>query len=264
MNWHPICYPKLTREVADSINDLLTRDEPIEVATDQAVYSIQPCAALGLRDTCISLRMEVGGRSTGVHLSPATFEAVLMDLISRQCFEALDDDLQLAVLEAALAEPLVALAKHLQTPVTFQEITAVRTLEAGSATDARDTSEERALTGQPEFAPNSILFEVCRQTDQARYMVRVDLMAALPEPARSVLNDTAAKRHRDFSRLPAPVLFEVGRASLPISEFRTLEPGDIILFDECYISAGQLRVNIGDRIFYQGDVDGLDLAIRNN
>ena len=59
-----------------------------------------------------------------VHFSPATLDAVLMNLLSRQAFEALDTDLQFTVLETALSRPLSTLSRYLQMPVTLTAIRA--------------------------------------------------------------------------------------------------------------------------------------------
>ena len=247
LNWLPILYPKLSGNVVDTINMLIARAQPFELQNGDVAYSIRPLSFRERCDSCISLCVEAGGVPIGVHLSPATLEAVLMDLLSRQAFEALDDDLRLAVLEIALAEPLSTLSRYLQTPLTLTGFAAV--------------GEPPSPVCVPYIAPHSLLFEIRRKSDESLFVVQVDLNAGLPEPARSVLHDTPVYRTRDLGSLPAPVVFEFGTASLSMSEIRSLEPGDIILFDECFIDGGQLRINVGDRMFHSGTVNGFDLTV---
>ena len=249
MNWRPISYPRITGNVADTINALLARAQPIELASGGG-YSIRTFAVRERCDTCLSLGIEVGGAAMDVHLSPAALEGLLTDLLSRRAFAALDEDLQLAVLETALAEPLDALKRYLQTPVT---LTGVR----------RNGKPPRQAgpAGKRQVPPHSLQFEIRRHADDALFAVQVDLNSGLPEPARSVLGDSGACRRRDLGYLPAPVVLELGSASLPASELRSLEPGDIVLFDECYIGGGQLRVNVGDLLFRTVRVNGAQLTV---
>ena len=247
MNWLPISYPKLSRNVVDTINMLISRTQPIELQNGDVAYSIRPLALRERINACTSLHVEAGGVHIGVHLSPATIEALLMDLLSRQAFEALDDDLQLTVLETALAEPLRTLARHLQTPVSLTGI-------AGAA-------DPSGPGGVPLVSPHSLLFEIRRLSDERLFIVQIDLDAGLPDSALSVLQHSTVHRRRDLSSLPAPVVFECGSASLSISELRSLEPGDIVLFDQCYIDGGQLRINVSDRVFLRGAVRGFELAV---
>ena len=177
-----------------------------------------------------------------------------MDLISRQAFEALDDDLKLAILESALAGPLDALAKHLQTPITLNSMT------AGTDADERGAA---APGGNAGTSPNRLLLDILRRADSARFAVEVELRSALPESVRSLLKEATADQRRKFSQLPASVTFELGAASISADNFRSLEPGDVILFDQCYIGESRMRINVCNRFFQQGEVDGFNLTVRN-
>ena len=183
----------------------------------------------------------------GVHLSPATLDAILVDLLPRQAFEALDDDLQITVLEIALAEPLKTLTRFLQAPVSLTGIASNG--ELSGPADVRHVS------------PHSLRFEIRRKSDESLFGVQVDIDAGLPAAACTALREAAVHCRRDLSHLPAPVVFEYGTASLSMSELSSLEPGDIVLFDECYIDGGQLRINISDRTFLRGAVNGLELTV---
>lgn len=254
MNWRPISYPRLSVNAIATINALLSRDRPIEMANGDASYSIRPCAVRERFNTCMSLRIEVGGAAIDVHLTPATLEAVLTDLLSRQAFEELDNDFQFAVLETALADPLDTLSRYLQTPVTL-------TATTGIGGTGPDTDEQGCPVGEPRSIPHSLRFDIHRQSDASLFVVQADLDAGLPESALQILGDGSARRRRDFAALPAPVVFELGRAVLPASDAQSLEPGDIVLFDESYVDNGKLRISVGDRIIHQGEINGLDLTV---
>ena len=254
MDWRPISYPKLTGEVVETINALLSSDQPIELADGEATLSIRPMAVRTSCDTSISTRIEVGGAGMDVHFSPATLDAVLMNLLSRQAFEALDTDLQFTVLETALSRPLSTLSRYLQMPVT---LTAIRAPE-GTDPTAGDSGCPVTASGNP---PHSLLFEISRKSDASIFVVRADLNAGFSNPAAVLPPDTRVRHRRDLSTLPVPVVFELGSTVLSASDLRCLEPGDIVLFDECYIDGGKLRINVCDRMFHQAEVNGLDLAV---
>lgn len=265
MNWHPISsYSKLSGDVVESINVLLSRGRPIGIASGAEAYSIRPLAAQGFYNARLSLRIEVGGAATEVHLSPATLDAILSDLIPREAFETVADDLKLAVLEAALSKPLGALTEHLKTSVTLQAITQVRgSCPTERANTATDIDSEREPGGLRPSTPNSVLFEVRRQSDAASFNLQVDLLSALPGSVQRLLSEPSARRRRDFGQLPATVTFEMGTSSLSAREFQSLEPGDIVLFNQNFISERQLRVNIGDSIYMLANVDEFGLTIQS-
>ena len=255
MNWRPISYPRLSVNAIATINALLSRDRPIEMANGDASYSIRPCAVRERFNTCMSLRIEVGGAAIDVHLSPATLEAVLTDLLSRQAFEELDNDFQFAVLETALADPLDTLSRYLQTPVTLTATTGIGGTGPDTDEPGCPVKEPPQHTAQPAVRdPPAIGCIPFRGAGRPRRRL-----------ARVGLADSRRRFRQAPARLrrpaPAPVVFELGRAVLPASDAQGLEPGDIVLFDESYVDDGKLRISIGDRIIHQGEINGLDLTV---
>ena len=219
-----------------------------------APCSVVPTIATGGFDACLTLSFAVGGSSVRVHLNRAAADCALGDLIDVSAFVALDDDLKLAVLETALAAPLGALSASLGAEVVLQGIAEDRTA-AGAASHRLDEHEPASF--------GSLRFEVRHPPEVVRCAVLVDLAAPLPESVLEGLLESSAGRGCEPGGLPVPVTLELGAASLSFGELRSLEPGDIVLFDQCYVVDGRLRVNISDRIFFMGELDGHRLTVRS-
>ena len=96
-----------------------------------------------------------------------------------------------------------------------------------------------------------------------RFAVLVDLASPLPESVVGRLAASPAGRTRDLEGLPVPVTFELGAASLSSVELRSLEPGDIVLLDQCHAAEGRVRVNICDRLFLMGELEGQRLTVQS-
>ena len=175
-------------------------------------------------------------------------------MIDASAFATLDDDLKLAVLETALAAPLGALTALLGAEVVLEGIVGDRTDAAGAASPRLDGDEAAPFDG--------LLFEARCPHGVVRCAVLVDLVSPLPASVVERLAESPAGRTRDLDGLPVPVTFELGAASLSPVEFRSLEPGDIVLFDQCHAAEGRLRVNICDRLFLVGELEGHRLTVQ--
>lgn len=247
-----ISYPKLAGGLVDSINAVIAAGEflvPAEGGTCSAVPVIAP----GAYDAGLTLSFAVGGSSIRAHFNAAAVDCALGGLIDVSAFASLDDDLKLAVLETALAAPLGALTAWLRAEVVLEGIVADR-MDASAASRRLDGDEAAPFGG--------LLFEVRRPPEVVRCAVLVDLVSPLPESVVARLVESPAGRTRDLGGLPVPVTFELGAASLSPAEFRSLEPGDIILFDQCHVLEGRLRVNICDRISLMGKLEGHRLTVQ--
>ena len=205
-------------------------------------------------DACLSLSFAVGGSPVRVHLNSAALDCALGDLIDVSAFTTLDDDLKLAVLETALAAPLDALTSLLGAEVVLQGI-------AGERVNDRAASVQ--LDENEPASHESLLFEVRHPPEVIRCAVLVELVAPLPESVVERLAGSPAGRPRELGSLPVPVTLELGAASLSSVELSSLEPGDIVLFDQCHVVEGRLRVNIGDRMFLMGELDGHRLTVQS-
>ena len=247
-----IPYPKLAGSLVDSINAVIAGGELL-VPGEGAPCSVVPAIAPGGYDACLTLSFAVGGSSVRAHLNPAAVDCALGGLIDVSAFATLDDDLKLAVLETALALPLSALTALLRAEVVLEGIVGDQ-VDAGAASCRLDGDEAAPFDG--------LLFEVRRPPEVVRCAVLVDLVSPLPESVIKCLVESPARRTRGLGGLPVPVTFELGAASLSSVEFRSLEPGDIILFDQCHVVEGRLRVNICDRIFLMGELEGHRLTVQ--
>ena len=247
-----ISYPKLAGRVVDSINALISAGELL-VPGEGDPFSVVPAVARGGYDACLMLSFTVGGSPVRAHLDPAAVDCALGGLIDASAFATLDDDLKLAVLETALAVPLGALTALLGAEVVLEGIVGDRTDGAGAASPRLDGDEA---------APFGLVFEARRPPEVVRCAVLVDLASPLPESVVERLAASPAGRARDLGDLPVPVSFELGAASLSSAELRSLEPGDIVLFDQCHAAEGRLRVNICDRLFLMGELEGHRLTVQ--
>lgn len=247
-----IPYPKLAGNVVDSINAVIAAGELL-VPGEGGPFSVVPAIAPDGYDTWLTLSFAVGGSPVRAHLNPAAVECALGDLIDASAFATLDDDLSLAVLETALAAPLGALTALLHAEVVLEGIVGDR-MDAGAASRRLDGDEAAPLAG--------LLIEVRRPPGVVRCAVLVDLVSPLPASVVEYLVESPAGRTRDLEGLPVPVTFELGAASLSPAEFRSLEPGDIVLFDQCHAAEGRLRVNICNRFFLMGELEGHRLTVQ--
>ena len=248
-----IRYPKIAGSLVDSINALVARGE-VRLPGGSTPCSVVAADSPGGYDTCLTLSCTVGGSPVRVRLNPTAVDCLLGDLIAAPEFASLDNDLKLAVLETALTLPLDALTALLRAEVVLESI-------VGDPVDAGAPS--RALDGD-RAAPiaSSLLFEVRQPPEVVRCAVQVDLVSPLPGSVVQYLAESLAGRRRDLGGLPVPVTFELGAASLSSAELRSLEPGDVVLFDQCYVREGRMRVNVGDRVFHMGELEGYHLTVQ--
>ena len=253
-----IPYPRLAGGVVDSVNAVIAAGE-FQVPGEGGPFSFAPAIAPGGYDACLTLSFAVGGSPVRAHLNRAALDFALRGLIDAGLIDAwafatLDDDLKLAVLETALSAPLGALAALLGAEVVLEGIVGDRTDAAGAASPRLDGDEAARL--------DALLFEVRRPPEGVRCAVLVDLVSPLPASVVERLVESPSGRARDLEGLPIPVTFELGDASLSSVELGSLEPGDIVLFDQCHAAEGRLRVNICDRLFLMGELEGHRLTVQ--
>ena len=247
-----ILYPKLTGAVVDSINAVIAAGELL-VPGEGGTFSVVPGIAAGGYDACLTLSFTVGGSAVRAHLNHAAIDSALAGLLDAPTFSTLDDDLKLAVLETALAAPLGALSTSLSAEVVLE----------GVVHDERDAgAASRRPDGEEALPLGGLLLVARRPPEVVRFSVLVDIVSPLPPSVVERLVGSPAARTRDLGDLPVPVTFELGTALLSSTDFQSLEPGDIVLFDQCHVVEGRLRVNICDRQFLTGKLDGHRLTVQ--
>ena len=256
-NGQRMTYPRLAGELIGSINALLSGG-PTVLRDGEAACAIVPAPAPGGYEPCLSLRVRVGGSALRVHLDAGAVEAALGPLVPPSSFAALDEDLKLAVLEFALAEPLAALGGLVRAEFLLEGIEE----EPDGRSESETAGGSRGCPADSNPAPpGSLLFEVRLPPDVVRCAVLVDLLAPLPGAIIEKLVAARGRRTADYDSLPVPVSIELGTASLSAADFRTLEAGDIVLFDECYIVDDRVRVNVCDSVVWFGSVNGVELTL---
>ena len=255
MNGQAIPYPKLAGALVESINALLSAGELRVPGDGGAVISIGTAQAPAAYGAGLTLIAAVGGSSIRVRLIGGAVEEALGQLMPASAFAALDEDLKLAVLETTLAEPLVALRTLLGADVVLESI------DAGQGEDGGSSSESFVARNGPL---NSLLFEVRVPADVVRCRVLVDVLTPFPASVLAHLASFSGSQANDFGDLPVPVTVEVGEASLSAAEFSSLEAGDVVLFDQCHVLDDRLRVNVGNRAFLVGTLEGLNLTVENS
>ena len=248
-----IPYPKLAVGVVDSINAVIAAGKFL-VPGEGGSISVVPTIAPDGYDAWLTLSFTVGGSPVRVRLNRAAVDCALGGLVDAPAFATLDDDLKLAVLETALDAPLGALTAWLRADVVLEGIAGERMDAAGAASRRPDGDAAAPFGG--------LLFEARRPPEVVCCAVLVDLVSPLPASVVERLVESPAVRTRDLEGLPVPVTFELGAASLSPAEFRSLEPGDIVLFDQCHVVEGRLRVNICDRFFLVGELEGHGLTVQ--
>lgn len=246
MNAPCISYPRLAGEVVESLNALASAGEIPVAADSERHWAIRPGVPCGRYERRLTLDVRVGGSPLKVHLDRAAAETACGDLIAWSDFERLDADLQAAVLDAALAPPVAALTDLLRAEVLLDGVPVLVDHDAPGAAHA-------------SAAPEELLFEVRTDTDIVRCSVMVEVAGPLPPSVIDLL--AGFRRPRDCGGLPCAVTFELGDAALSEAEFRSLEPGDIVLFDRCYVLEDRVRVNVCDRVSRIGTLNGFGLTL---
>ena len=255
MNEQRISYPRLAGALVESINALLSAGELSVPIDGGAVVAIGPAQAPEAFDSGLDLEVAVGGSPVRIGLNRGAVDEALGGLMPAPAFAALDDDLKLAVLETTLAGPRGALRTLLGADIVL------RNLDSGPAEAGGSSSEAPEAGGE---ALNGLLFEVRVPADVVRCRVLVELLAPLPDSVLAQLASSTGFRAHDFGGLPVPVTIELGEASLSASEAGSLEAGDVVLFDRCYVLDGRMRVNLGGRRFLAGRLEGLTLTVENS
>ena len=188
-----IPYPRLARAVVDSVNAVIVAGE-LQVPGECGPFSFAPGIAPGGYDACLTLSFAVGGSPVRASLNPAALDCALGDLIDAAAFATLDNDLKLAVLEAALASPLRALTALLGAEVVLAGIVDDGMDAAVAASPRLDGDEAAPFAG--------LLFEIRHPSEGVRCAVLVDLVSPLPRSVVERLAESPASRARDLAGLP--------------------------------------------------------------
>ena len=251
MTGERLAYPKVPGDLVGSINAVSRTGLRIP-ADGEPGFSVSPAPNVAYQ-TCLTLGVTVGGSRARLHLDAAAVDAVVGGFIAADAFTALDSELQLAVLETAMASPLARLGETLRSEVVVQAIrTAPAEADSGGTPDSDSSGGQRPSAG-------SLLLEVHGIRDTVYCTVLLDIDAPLPDAVTTALG--VGRRRWDCSHLPVRVTFEAGCASVAAREFMMLEPGDIVLFDQCYVADDRVRVNICDTEFRVGRLEGLCITL---
>ena len=242
-----LAYPRLAGGLVSSINAVASCAGLRIPPNGEARISVCPAPNVSYK-TCLTVGVTVGGSPARLHLDAGAVDAAVGSLIAVADFTALDAELQLAVLETALSTSLAHLGNALRGEVVLQNIRAEQADE-----DARDGPGDDSSADRRPSA-GFLLLEVRGARGTVGCTMLLDVDAPLPDTVTKALGE--GRRRWDCSDLPVRVTFEAGCASVAAREFRTLEPGDIVLFDHCYVTNDCLRVNICDSESRMGRLEG--------
>ena len=237
-----LTYPPVAQALVESVNALASSAGITVPAAGDGSWSIRPRLPTAPYERRLTLGLRIGGGTHRAHLDAAAVDVVLGDLAGTVSFDTLDGDLQVAVLEEALAEPLAAMARSLSAEVVL---------------DGRPSAA--ADTGSPPPSPGEVQIDVHDPGGRTRCAVLLELGSPLPSATLETLAASAGRR--DCADVPIPVTFELGQAEISGVDLRSLAPGDIVLFDRCYLVENQMRVDFGGGITRLGTIAGSDLSI---
>ena len=243
VNGKRITYPRLAGELVDSVNALSSCGALSVPSPGEPRWSVRPVPPDGPYRSRLALVVTVGGSPVRLHLDGGAVEAAVGELIAVESFEALDPDLKMAVLEYALEAPLRALGEALDARVALQGVPG-----EGSGAAGDGTRGLRVAVHGPE--------------DEVRCTVMVEPDAPLPESVQATL--ARFRPSRDFGEVPVRVTFEAGCASVAQADLRDLAPGDIVLFDRCYVADDRLRVNVCGSEFLMGRLAGRRVTVEED
>ncbi|MCY3622482.1 MAG: FliM/FliN family flagellar motor switch protein [Gammaproteobacteria bacterium] len=225
-----LAYPQLAESLVASVNALASRTE---TAVLGGAWTVRPRLRVDDYDASLTLGISIGGSRQRARLDAAALETLLGGLVAAPVFKSLDKELQAAVLEGALAGPLAVLRQWLDAEVVLEDVLAADAVAGASG---------------PAFA---LLFDIC-ESGGVRCSVVLELSS--PLPAATVETLARGTSRRDCGVVPIPVTFEFGTAEVSAADLECLSPGDIVLFDRCYLADEVLRVNVAGRVFRRGAV----------
>ena len=247
-----LAYPQLAGELVGSLNAVASCNGLRIPADGEPGFSVRAVPNVAYRAS-LTLGVTVGGSPARIHLDEGAVDAAVGDVIAAAAFTALDAELQLAVLETALSKTLTCLGETLGAEVVLQDIRAApRDADGGDMLGEEAPENHRSTAG-------SLLIEIRGVRNTVSCTMLFDLDAPLPDAVRTTLG--AGRRRWDCSDLPVRITFEAGCALVAAREFRTLEPGDIVLFDHCYVADDRLRVNICDSEARMGRLKGFRVTL---
>ena len=241
MDWQPITLRSCSRaEVGFSNRFLSATGGETRILLGDRAYRLRVAAPDDEYRATVVLRCRVGDSALSVYLNESALGSLLADLVPPSSFETLPEDLQLALLSAAVFPLTDTLEKQLH--VTF----AVERLES--------------LSGA---AADGLLWEVMPEPEAAVHSILLAIDTPLPAPVTEWLQGTEqAAAARDCAGLILPVDLQAGRVSLRMSDIESLRFGDIMLMGVSYVSEGRLRVNIGNYFSCLAQIEDDRLIVR--
>ena len=241
-DWQRVAYLRLSDGFVAAAKLLSRITEPVALGAEPPCWSVLPTAADATAPIQLAVEFHFGGEPLRAHLNAGALQLALGGLVSRETFAKLDRRLQLALLATTLRQPLEAIGNRLGVTVQLSQVL------------------DPPPDPQPGAPANCWAFEVYDPQQQAACKLLVEFLGQLPNPAQAALASAAARR-RSLDQVPVSASLELGRTALPLAECRGLEPGDVIMLDECYLADNRLRVNVGDALSWQGCVARPDPAV---
>lgn len=224
-----IVYPRLPAALVASVNAVSAAGLGGPAGSERPSWHARPSTSSGGYVRAVAVAVRIGGSLQRVYLDAAAVEAALGDLVVAD-FEALDGDLQAAVLETTLERPLAEIGERLGAEVVLDSVR-VYAVDDGNA----------------QCPPNAFLFEVHTAGAGVLCSVLLELTSPLPASVMDALEQFA--RPLDCGDLPVRLAFEVGSTELAQTEARLLAPGDIVLLDPCDAAEDRVRITVANRVW---------------
>ncbi len=212
----------------------------IQISLGGQAYRLRMTAREDGYRAIIVLRCHIGDGALSVYLNESALGALLANLVPPSAFKALPEDLQLALLSAAVFPMADALKKQLQVAFAIERFE----LLSDTAVDGLLW----AITPAQEAITHSILL-----------VIDAPLPVSVAEWLRGMQQVPVA---RDYAGLTLPVDLQVGYVSLKVSDVESLKFGDIMLMDVYYVSEGRLRLDINNYFSCLAQIEGDSLIVR--
>ena len=241
MDWRPITLHSCSHAEVDFANRVLSiTGGKAKISLGGREYHLHVTAHGDDYRAIIVLRCRVGDGSLSIYLNELALGSLLANLVPPSSFRTLPEDLQLALLSAAVFPLADALREQLQ--LTF----AIERFELLSGTTASGLLWE--ITPAQEAVTHSILL-----------VIGDPLPVSVMDWLRSMGQAAVAK---DYAGLTLPVDLQAGHVSLKMSDIESLKFGDIMLMSVSYVSEGRLRVSIGNYFSCLAQIEGDNLIVR--
>jgi type III secretion protein Q len=232
--------PRFSRDEIAFRNVICKRREPVAFEWLGALWRL----ALQMRVEAVVGQVYVeadwGGSRVVMKVSGRWIEQVARALVPDASLTSLPEPLMLAILESAFASASDLIGS--KTKKRFRIVAA--------GTKPRSTEGLTCFGFRLERDGETVVGEVWFDA------LGMGFLASALRGQRALRDGSAF-----WERLEIPLRFEVGWTDLATSSLQGIEPHDVILLDECWVSEQRVRVKVGGGCLFEAMLEGMQMTV---